>query len=211
MNDDSKFNFIIKILIVGDSNVGKTNLINRYIDNTFNENIVNSIDFDIKTKIVKIFNKKILIKFFDTAGQEKFRSITKSLFQQVQGIILIYDITNEESFKNIEYWLSLIKENNLNFECILIGNKCDLENERKISKKDGLNFAKKNNIEFFETSCKTGININESILSINSQIYKNFTNYNMKKSIELKSDFDDDDDYYDKDNNYSHSNSCKKG
>jgi small GTP-binding protein len=209
MNDDSKFNFIIKILIVGDSNVGKTNLINRYIDNTFNENIVNSIDFDIKTKIVKIFNKKILIKFFDTAGQEKFRSITKSLFQQVQGIILIYDITNEESFKNIEYWLSLIKENNLNFECILIGNKCDLENERKISKKDGLNFAKKNDIEFFETSCKTGLNIEKAIFSLNSQIYKNFTNFNMKKSFRL-SEIDDEEEDFDKEQNNSNSGSCKK-
>ena len=173
MNIDINFDLSISILFLGDSKVGKTNMIYRFVENKYSDEILVTLGFDIKTKIIKIMNKNILVKIFDTAGQERFNAVTKSLFQKVQGIILVYDISNEESFNNINFWISQINDNFLNIKCILAGNKCDLEKERIISKKEGENLAKKNNFKFFETSSKTGHNINEIMNEIVSDIYKN--------------------------------------
>ena len=173
MNIDINFDLSISILFLGDSKVGKTNMIYRFVENKYSDEILVTLGFDIKTKIIKIMNKNILVKIFDTAGQERFNAVTKSLFQKVQGIILVYDISNEESFNNINFWISQINDNFLNIKCILAGNKCDLKNERIISKKEGENLAKKNNFKFFETSSKTGHNINEIMNEIVSDIYKN--------------------------------------
>ena len=173
MNIDINFDLSISILFLGDSKVGKTNMIYRFVENKYSDEILVTLGFDIKTKIIKIMNKNILVKIFDTAGQERFNAVTKSLFQKVQGIILVYDISNEESFNNINFWISQINDNFLNIKCILAGNKCDLKKERIISKKEGENLAKKNNFKFFETSSKTGHNINEIMNEIVSDIYKN--------------------------------------
>ena len=173
MNIDINFDLSIAILFLGDSLVGKSNMIYRFIENKYSGELLTSIGFDIKSKIIKIMNKSILVKIYDTAGQERFNAITTSLFQKIQGIILVYDISNEESFKNINYWISKINDNFTNIQCILAGNKCDLEKERIISKKDGENLAKQNNFKFFETSSKTGHNINEIMNEIVSDIYKN--------------------------------------
>ena len=166
MNIDSNYELSVAILFIGDSRVGKSNMIYRFTENKYDENILVSVGFDIKTKIIRIFHKNILVKIFDTAGQERFNAITTSLFQKVQGIIFVYDISNEESFKNINNWILKIKDNFLNVQYILVGNKCDLENERIVSKKDGINLAKKYNLKFFETSSKNGQNINEVITEI---------------------------------------------
>jgi small GTP-binding protein len=173
MNIDINFDLSIAILFLGDSLVGKSNMIYRFTENKYSGELLTSIGFDIKSKIIKIMNKSILVKIYDTAGQERYNAITTSLFQKIQGIILVYDISKEESFKNINYWISKINDNFTNIQCILAGNKCDLEKERIISKKDGENLAKQNNFKFFETSSKTGHNIKEIIDEIVSDIYVN--------------------------------------
>ena len=194
MNIDINFDLSISILFLGDSKVGKTNMIYRFVENKYSDEILVTLGFDIKTKIIKIMNKNILVKIYDTAGQERFNAVTKSLFQKVQGIILVYDISNEESFNNINFWISQINDNFLNIKCILAGNKCDLEKERIISKKEGENLAKKNNFKFFETSSKTGHNINEIMNEIVSDIYKNnnfiseIKTLSLNDSIESKSE-----------------------
>ena len=190
MNIDSNYELSVAILFIGDSRVGKSNMIYRLIENKYSEEILASVGFDIKTKVMKICNKNILVKIFDTAGQERFNSITTSLFQKVQGIVLVYDISNEDSFRNINNWILKIKDNFLNVQYILVGNKCDLENERIISKKDGMNLAKKYNFKFFETSSKTGQNINEVIIELVTDIYKNFTKFNYEKNIFLNDNYD---------------------
>ena len=190
MKIDSNYELSVAILFIGDSRVGKSNMIYRLIENKYSEEILASVGFDIKTKVTKICNKNILVKIFDTAGQERFNSITTSLFQKVQGIVLVYDISNEDSFRNINNWILKIKDNFLNVQYILVGNKCDLENERIISKKDGMNLAKKYNFKFFETSSKTGQNINEVIIELVTDIYKNFTKFNYEKNIFLNDNYD---------------------
>ena len=190
MKIDSNYELSVAILFIGDSRVGKSNMIYRLIENKYSEELLASVGFDIKTKVMKICNKNILVKIFDTAGQERFNSITTSLFQKVQGIVLVYDISNEDSFRNINNWILKIKDNFLNVQYILVGNKCDLENERIISKKDGMNLAKKYNFKFFETSSKTGQNINEVIIELVTDIYKNFTKFNYEKNIFLNDNYD---------------------
>ena len=205
MNIDINFDLSIAILFLGDSLVGKSNMIYRFIENKYSGELLTSIGFDIKSKIIKIMNKNILVKIYDTAGQERFNAITTSLFQKIQGIILVYDISNEESFKNINYWISKINDNLFNIQCILAGNKCDLEKERIISKKDGENLAKQNNFKFFETSSKTGHNINEIIYEIVRDIYINDDiRDKTKKFVSLN------DSYYSNNSEFEKKQKCKK-
>ena len=205
MNIDINFDLSIAILFLGDSLVGKSNMIYRFTENKYSGELLTSIGFDIKTKIIKIMNKNILVKIYDTAGQERFNAITTSLFQKIQGIILVYDISNEESFKNINYWISKINDNLFNIQCILAGNKCDLEKERIISKKDGENLAKQNNFKFFETSSKTGHNINEIIYEIVRDIYINDDiRDKTKKFVSLN------DSYYSNNSEFEKKQKCKK-
>ena len=205
MNIDINFDLSIAILFLGDSLVGKSNMIYRFIENKYSGELLTSIGFDIKSKIIKIMNKNILVKIYDTAGQERFNAITTSLFQKIQGIILVYDISNEESFKNINYWISKINDNLFNIQCILAGNKCDLEKERIISKKDGENLAKQNNFKFFETSSKTGHNVNEIIYEIVRDIYINDDiRDKTKKFVSLN------DSYYSNNSEFEKKQKCKK-
>ena len=205
MNIDINFDSSIAILFLGDSQVGKSNMIYRFIENKYNGELLTSIGFDIKKKIIKIMNKNILVNIYDTAGQERYNAITISLFQKIQGIILVYDISNEESFKNINFWISKINDNFANFQCILAGNKCDLEKERIISKKDGENLAKQNNFKFFETSGKTGHNVNEIIYEIVRDIYINDDiRDKTKKFVSLN------DSYYSNNSEFEKKQKCKK-
>jgi small GTP-binding protein len=207
MNIDINFDLSIAILFLGDSLVGKSNMIYRFTENKYSGELLTSIGFDIKTKIIKIMNKNILVKIYDTAGQERFNAITTSLFQKIQGIILVYDISNEESFKNINYWISKINDNLFNIQCILAGNKCDLEKERIISKKDGENLAKQNNFKFFETSSKTGHNINEIIYEIVRDIY---INDNIRDKNKTKKFVSLNDSYYSNNSEFEKKQKCKK-
>ena len=207
MNIDINFDLSIAILFLGDSLVGKSNMIYRFTENKYSGELLTSIGFDIKTKIIKIMNKNILVKIYDTAGQERFNAITTSLFQKIQGIILVYDISNEESFNNINFWISQINDNFLNIKCILAGNKCDLKNERIISKKEGENFAKKNNFKFFETSSKTGHNVNEIIYEIVRDIY---INDNIRDKNKTKKFVSLNDSYYSNNSEFEKKQKCKK-
>ena len=151
-------------MIAGDSSVGKTNFISMYIENRYNQNYMTTSGIDLKTKNIEIKSKKIRVQLWDTAGQEKYRAITKNLFLKVQGILLIYDITNENSFNNLKGWINSIKEECGNqIQMILIGNKIDLNEKRMIKKEDALAFAEKEKIKYIETSSKTGENIQQAI------------------------------------------------
>ena len=134
--DEGDYEILIKLVILGDVSVGKSNFLFRFVDGQFNPVHVATVGFDFKSRICEIQNLKKKVKFqiWDTAGQEKYISINKNLFQRVQGIILMYDISKEESFENLDKWVEHIKENSNNCPLILIGNKSDLDNERKISK-----------------------------------------------------------------------------
>ena len=174
-DDEEDYEVLIKLIILGDASVGKSNFLCRFVDGAFNPVHVATIGFDFKSRVWEIPNlkKKVKIQIWDTAGQEKYMSINKNLFQRVQGIILMYDISRKESFDNLSKWMGHINENASGIPLILIGNKSDLEKERKVSKEQGNDFAKNNDIIFLEASAKNGFNVETSFLKLCEIIFKN--------------------------------------
>ena len=183
--NNTNFDVLAKLVIVGDSGVGKTNYLFRFVEGEFGSITEATIGFDYKSKICYLPNAKKKMKFqiWDTAGQEKYMSINKNLFQRVEGIILMYDITVQQSFDNLDKWLNTINQLASGIPLILIGNKIDLENKRKISKEKGEEFANNNDIDFFESSGKSGVNVEESFIFLGEQIMK----LNKNKNNEDKS------------------------
>ena len=170
MNKDKNIEKI-NILTLGDSSVGKTSFILRYTEEAFTEVYLSTMGIDYKSKILKINNKKYMVIFFDTAGQEKYRSISFNVIKNAHGVILMYDITNKSSFDSITKWMGDIRNAKGNdFPVLLLGNKIDNEEKRQVSKNQGEQLAQQYGIDFFETSNKVGTNINESSLAIINKI-----------------------------------------
>lgn len=147
----SNNDLFLKLIIIGDANVGKTKIIERYVNNCFNPCSIATTGIDFFTKKIKISNLNVKLQIWDTAGQEQFMAITSSYIKNSNGIILVYDITNPNSFKNLSKWLQIIKANSTNpdYEILLLGNKYDLE-KKKVKYLDGINFAVTNDILMFE-------------------------------------------------------------
>ena len=160
---EDEYDFIFKILLLGDSDVGKSSLILRYVDGLWAETFVPTIGVDFKVKTLEIGDKNIKMQIWDTAGQERFRNVISSYFRGSHGILLIYDITNKSSFKDLEDWLGVIENNaSKNVLKILIGNKNDLEGDRQIKTEEGQAFANRNNMQFIETSAKMNTNVTDA-------------------------------------------------
>lgn len=176
----------IKIITLGEGQVGKTSFIIKFIDDKFSFNYLTTLGLDFKQKMVKLpSGKEIRLKIFDTAGQERFRSITINYIKKADGIILIYDISNLDSFYSVERWMENIKSAlGDKVPLILVGNKCDLENKRKVEKEMGIEKSNKYNIKFYETSCKDGINVNEVFFDLSEQIISNDNQKNKEESDE---------------------------
>ena len=183
-NNDSDFDVLIKLVIIGDSGVGKSNYLYRFVEGEFCPIHEATVGFDYKSKICYLPKSKKKVKFqiWDTAGQEKYMSINKNLFQRVQGIILMYDITVPKSFENLNKWMTVIKQLADGIPLILIGNKIDLEKQRKITKERGQQFANDNNIDIFESSGKSGVNVEESFIFLGEQIIRLNNNKDNKTS-----------------------------
>ena len=162
-NENNSEILIVKILLVGNPGVGKSNFIYRYIKDKFSNSNLSSVGFESNSKEIEITDKKIIVQLWDSAGQDKYKSITKNLFSRVQGIIILYDITNKKSFLGIQNWIKLIKEVNNEMPYVIAGNKCDLKKEREVEEEEAIKFSRDNNIEFMETSAKLDINIVECI------------------------------------------------
>ena len=190
MNVESDFETLIKLVIIGDSGVGKSNFLFKFIEGQFSPLHVATVGFDYKSKIVTLptSKKKVKLQIWDTAGQEKYMSINKNLFQRVQGIILMYDITREDTFNNLSKWMEHIKENANGIPLILIGNKSDLNNERKVNEEDGKAFARNNKIIFLEASAKIGTNVEESFMKLSELIIEN-QNYIDNKEKNNKTEY----------------------
>ena len=148
-----------KIILVGDSGVGKTSILKKFINNEFNEDIKCTINIDFFSKSIKIDkNLYTNLKIYDTAGQEKYRALIKQYYQGTDGIILVFDLTNENSFNKLKSWINEVSDNTEKAQIILVGNKADLI-ERKIDEETAENFAKQRDIKYIETSAKEGTNI----------------------------------------------------
>ena len=160
MYQHQSYDFLFKLFLIGDSGIGKTCMMFRFCNDFFQTAFIPTIGIDFRIKTVLLRNKRIKLQIWDTAGQERFDTMTTSCYRGAMGIILVYDITNYTSFNNIPKWLKAIQEHaNEDVEKMLIGNRSDKEDERVIPKERGEVIAKENNILFFETSAKTGVNI----------------------------------------------------
>ena len=166
-----------KILLLGDSSVGKTCFLKRYTDDTFQDAYLSTIGFDFKFKTVTLKSgKQVRVQLWDTAGQERFRTIAKSYYKGAHGIILMYDVTHQKSFDSMKKWLIQIKEEASSKVCIiLVANKIDSE-ERVISKEDGEALAKGYNLNIFESSAKENINVSEAFQDVVEGVAKNYSN-----------------------------------
>ena len=167
----SKDMITYKILILGDSSVGKTTFIVRFCEGKFKEDSLTTIGLDSKVKFISRQDKKIQLQIWDTAGQERFRSLSKSWYKGADGILLMYDISNYDSFKHIKNWINDIKTNiSIPFEklaLIVIGHKSDLPDEkRKVDKNDIQTFENSHGIKIIEASAKIDKNVNESMIAL---------------------------------------------
>ena len=155
----------LTLFLLGNSAVGKTSFINKYVNDIFSEYYLTTIGIDFVIKTIKLpTGEDITLRFYDTAGQESYKAISYNLIKNADGIFLLYDITNRKSFDEINDWIDNIKDNKGDdFPVILIGNKCDKNDKRNIDEKEGQKLAEKKGFLFMETSCKKGINIEESV------------------------------------------------
>eukprot|EP01036_Dinobryon_divergens_P029878 gene29878-39046_t len=157
----------IKLLMIGDSGVGKTCLLLRYANDSFSPTYITTIGIDFKVKTIQLDGKQIKLQIWDTAGQERFRTITTSYFRGAHGILLVYDVTDRNSFSNILVWVDKIEKlADVNVNKILVGNKSDVPEKRVVSFEEGEALAKTYNIQFFETSAKQNVNVEKSFLAI---------------------------------------------
>lgn len=158
----NSFNYLLKYIIIGDSAVGKSNLLLRYAHDKFNEDYQSTIGVEFGAKSIMIENKIFRIQVWDTAGQENFRSITRAYYKNSVCAIVVYDITSRESFLNVQQWIEDCKSQSpKTVFLVLVGNKVDLEQSRAVSFEEGTELATKNKMLFFETSAKSGVNVEE--------------------------------------------------
>ena len=175
--EPGEHDYIFKLLAIGDSNSGKSALLLKYTDTKWNESFVPTIGVDFvikiflnnqkyflqKIKIIEIQGKSVKLQIWDTAGEERFKNIISSYYRGASGILLLYDITDRESFENLNSWLIDIEKNTKKDVCkILVGTNCDLEDERKVTYQEGKEFATSNGMKFIGVSAKNDTNVKKS-------------------------------------------------
>ena len=168
------YDFLFKLILIGDSSVGKSNILLKYLKGEFDQNSRATVGVEFGTKNIKIKNKKIKIQIWDTAGQERYRSITSAYYKGAKGAFIVYDITRKLTFDNIDKWVTDLKTNgDKNISIILIGNKSDLEDKREVEKEEGIKKSEEYKIAFLETSALNGDNIDKAFNELLEQIYQN--------------------------------------
>ena len=170
--ETNSYDLLYKIIIIGDTCVGKSNILSRYLKNEFKEDSKSTVGVELGTKFLKIKGTGAKVQIWDTAGQERYRSITSSYYKGSHGCFIVYDITSDISFENVDKWYEQAqKEASKDVSVILVGNKCDLENERKVPKEKGEEKAKNFNCPFFETSALSKVNIDDIFNEMVNNIY----------------------------------------
>merc|ERR1712176_1356034 len=168
-----EYDYLFKLLLIGDSGVGKSCLLLRYVDETYQESYISTIGVDFKIKTIELDGKVIKLQIWDTAGQERFRTITSSYYRGAHGIIVVYDVTDQESFNNVKVWLQEIdRYANENVNKLLVGNKSDLTSKKVVDYETAKAFADELGIPFLETSAKSAANVEQSFMTMAAEIKK---------------------------------------
>ena len=174
MSDASNgYNMLFKIVLIGESSVGKTNILSKYLNDEFNPNSKATVGVEFGTKNYKIDNNVVKVQIWDTAGQERYRSITSAYYKGAKGCFIVYDITRRSSFDSIDRWLTDLKANcDEKITIVLLGNKSDLEEQREVSKDEGQQKAELYKLAFMETSALNGNNIENAFSELINDVYK---------------------------------------
>jgi small GTP-binding protein len=166
-----EYDYLFKLLLIGDSGVGKSCLLLRFADDTYTESYISTIGVDFKIRTIELDGKTIKLQIWDTAGQERFRTITSSYYRGAHGIIVVYDVTDQESFANVKQWLHEIDRYACeNVNKLLVGNKSDLSSKRVVAYDTAKEFADNLGIEFLETSAKNADNVEQAFMTMAAQI-----------------------------------------
>ena len=173
MGENAAYDYLIKLLLIGDSGVGKSCLLLRFSEDSFTPSFITTIGIDFKIRTVEIDGKKIKLQIWDTAGQERFRTITTAYYRGAMGILLVYDVTEEKSFLSIRNWIANVDQfAQEGVNRILIGNKSDMSSKRTVDYAAGKALADEYGIRFLETSAKNSTNVDEAFVSLARDIKK---------------------------------------
>jgi len=168
--NSNRFDYIFKIVVVGDASCGKTSLISRFVDDTFATQTLSTIGVDFRVRTVTVDGVVVKLQIWDTAGQERFATIGEMYYRGSHGCVLVYDITNSQSFKNLPKWMHRIENKAEALEKIVVGCKCDLEEKRQVSIESGQVAAIEAGSRWIETSSKSGDNIDKMFQDLTSAI-----------------------------------------
>ncbi|XGW29328.1 hypothetical protein V3C99_008833 [Haemonchus contortus] len=180
--DIDGYDYLYKIILIGDSGVGKSNLLSRFARNMFNIESKTTIGVEFSTKTVMIDNKRIMAQIWDTAGQERFKTVTSAYYRGAQGALIVYDITKPSSFDSCLQWLNDLREQSERVSVVLVGNKTDLRDVRKIPQELAQRFAEEHGLSFIETSALDSSNVEKAFTHILTTIYRTGTATNNKSS-----------------------------
>ncbi|KAI9788000.1 MAG: GTP-binding protein [Peltula sp. TS41687] len=173
MAGSRNYDFLIKLLLIGDSGVGKSCCLLRFSEDSFTPSFITTIGIDFKIRTIDLDGKRVKLQIWDTAGQERFRTITTAYYRGAMGILLVYDVTDERSFNNIRTWFSNVEQHaSEGVSKILIGNKCDWEEKRAVSTERGQQLADELGVPFLEVSAKANINVEKAFYSLAATIKK---------------------------------------
>lgn len=168
-----EYDYVFKLVLIGDSGVGKSCLLLRFADDTYTESHISTIGVDFKIRTIQLDGKTIKLQIWDTAGQERFRTITSSYYRGAHGIIVVYDTTDSESFEHVKTWLHEIdRYASENVNKLLVGNKSDLKASRQVETEAGKDFAAQCSIPFLETSAKNADNVEDAFMTMAGEIKK---------------------------------------
>ncbi|KAJ3123084.1 GTP-binding protein of the rab [Nowakowskiella sp. JEL0407] len=170
-----EYDYLFKLLLIGDSGVGKSCLLLRFADDTYTESYISTIGVDFKIRTIELEGKTVKLQIWDTAGQERFRTITSSYYRGAHGIIVVYDVTDQETFNNVQQWLQEIdRYANEGVNKLLVGNKSDLVNKKQVDYNAAKEYADNLKIPFLETSAKNATNVEQAFLTMAKQIKDRF-------------------------------------
>ncbi|CCD26082.2 Rab family GTPase YPT1 NDAI_0G03050 [Naumovozyma dairenensis CBS 421] len=180
---NSEYDYLFKLLLIGNSGVGKSCLLLRFSDDTYTNDYISTIGVDFKIKTVELDGKTVKLQIWDTAGQERFRTITSSYYRGSHGIIIVYDVTDQDSFDGVKMWLQEIDRYATSTVLkLLVGNKCDLEDKRVVEYDVAKEFADSNKMPFLETSALNSTNVEEAFLTMARQIKESMNQQKMEDS-----------------------------